>query len=95
MKPSVFFFLDLEVYHIRSIFYSKQIISWKSDIKSKRGIEILSNLDIAERMEFLFIHPFTPEEITGCTNKAVKGANKAEINLFSCFFIFILCLMSQ
>ena len=30
---------------------------------------------------------FTTEEITGCTNKAAKGANKAGRNLCSCFFI--------
>ena len=30
---------------------------------------------------------FTTEEITDCTNKAAKGANKAGKNLCSCFFI--------
>ena len=33
---------------------------------------------------------FTTEEATGCTNKATKGANKAERNPPSCFF-FISC----
>ena len=31
--------------------------------------------------------PFTTEEITGCTNEAAKGANKAPRNLPFCFFI--------
>ena len=31
--------------------------------------------------------PFTTQEITGCTNEAAKGANKAERNPPSCFFI--------
>ena len=31
--------------------------------------------------------PFTTEEITGCSNEAVKYANKAGRNLPSCFFI--------
>ena len=30
--------------------------------------------------------PFTTEEITGCTNEAAKGANKAGKNLPYCFF---------
>ena len=31
--------------------------------------------------------PFTKEEITGCTNEAAKGDNKAPKNPPSCFFI--------
>ena len=31
--------------------------------------------------------PFTTEEITGCTNEAAKGANKAPGNPPSCFYI--------
>ena len=31
--------------------------------------------------------PFTTDEITGCSNEAVKGANKAGRNPPSCFFI--------
>ena len=31
--------------------------------------------------------PFTTEEITGCTNEAAKGANKAPRNPPSCFFV--------
>ena len=33
--------------------------------------------------------PFTIEEITGGTNEAAKGANKARRNSPSCFFYFI------
>ena len=33
------------------------------------------------------LKPFAYEEITGCTNEAAKGANKASRNLPSCFFI--------
>ena len=50
--------------------------------------------------KFLFIYPlpslltlpsliaFTTEEITGCTNEAAKGANKAPRKSLSCFFLF-------
>ena len=34
--------------------------------------------------------PFTTEEITGCTNEAAKGANKAPGNPPSCFFFHFL-----
>ena len=34
--------------------------------------------------------PFTTEEITGCTNEAAKGANKANKSAFL-FFYFMLC----
>ena len=33
---------------------------------------------------------FTTEEITGCTNEAGKGANKARRNSPSCFFSHVL-----
>ena len=40
------------------------------------------------------IIPLTTEEITGCTNEAAKGANKATGNLFrffiSCFIVSVL-----
>ena len=35
----------------------------------------------------LLLIPFTTEEITGCTNEAAKGANKAPTNPPSCCFI--------
>ena len=35
----------------------------------------------------LLLIPFTTEEITGCTNKAAKGASKAGRIPLSCFFI--------
>ena len=52
-----------------------------------------------QNYKFLFIYllpallislphiPFTTEEITGCTNEAAKGANKAGRNPPSCFLI--------
>ena len=33
--------------------------------------------------------PFTTQKITGCTNEAAKGANKAVRNPPSCFFAFL------
>ena len=38
----------------------------------------------------LLLIPFTTEEITGCTNEAAKGANKAPRNPLS-FFVFCSC----
>ena len=38
-------------------------------------------------LTLLPIIPFTNEEISGCTNEAAKGANKAPRSLPSCFFI--------
>ena len=40
-------FFDIKVYHIHSIFYTKQIISRETASKSRFVIEILSNLNIA------------------------------------------------
>ena len=54
---------------------------------------------MGQNSKFLFIYPlptpltplplipFTTEEITGCTNEVAKGANKAQRNLPSCFFV--------
>ena len=46
---------------------------------------------------FLPPHPLilvNVEDITGCTNEAAKGADKAQRNLFFFCFLFILCFVS-
>ena len=47
----------------------------------------LSTYPLPALLTPLPLKPFTTEEITGCTNKAAKGANKTPRNLLSSFFI--------
>ena len=58
-------------------------------------------------LKFLSIYPlpalltplplitFTTEEVTGCTNEAAEGVNKAPRNSPSCFFYFMFYCFSN
>ena len=49
--------------------------------------KFLSTYPLPVLLTPLPIIPFTTEEITGCTNEADEGANKALRNPSSCFFL--------
>ena len=75
----------------------------KITFKCRFIIELINNLNIVDGVElkFLSIYPlpallillplihFTTEEMTHCTKKAAKGANKASRNL-PCFLFHVL-----
>ena len=87
-----------------SIFYSRQVVSWKNAIKSRFIFEIISYLNIDCRMEMnqnflsIFLAPalLTPlpliplamKDITCCNKEVAKGANKAPRNAPSCCCFF-------
>ena len=54
------------------------------------GNYILSTYPHPAPLTPLPLIPFTTEEITGCTNEAAKGANKAPRDLSSCFLFHVL-----
>ena len=53
----------------------------------EQNYKFLSRYPLPDLLTPVSLIPFTTEEITGCTNEAAIGANKAPRNRPSCFFI--------
>ena len=68
---------------------SKFVIKIKNKLKGWNQI-YLSIYPLSALLIPLPLIPFTTKEITGCTNEAAKGTNKAGKNLPSCFSFHVL-----